>query len=657
MKKFYLLSILMLLPLMASAHVSALQNEEKEPYAVLSDNNTVLTFYYDDQKTARNGMDVGPFYGYNDDYPSWYGQRESITNVVFDESFANCTSLTSTAYWFYGLQNVSSITGIGNLKTDKVEYMTKMFFGCSSLKNLDVTGFNTGNVRDMDCMFYNCSGLTSLDVTGFKTDNVWSIYCMFCGCSGLTSLDVTGFKTDKVTHMSGLFQGCSGLTSLDLSKFNTDNTTSLERMFYGCSGLKTLDLSNFNTANVTSMNSMFWNCSNLMSLDVSGFKTDKVTHMGNMFRGCSKLASLNLSNFNTANVLYMSSMFDECSGLTTLDLSNFNTANVTSMESMFRYCSGLTTLDLSNFNTANVTRMGYMFDMFNRNNSLTNLDLSGFNTENVEYMEYMFRGCSGLKTIYAGEGWSTAKVQSGGFMFSRCTSLMGGAGTTYDANYTDHTYARIDGGSSNPGYFTGKNATPVEEDVDVIKISSAGQSTWCSAYDLDFTNVEGLKAYIASGYDRETGTIWLTRVKKVPAKEGLLLIGDAGEYKVPHISTTTYYANLLVGTLNAITINEKEGDYTNYYLSNGDYGVGFYKVNGTQAISANRAYLPLLKGNVPAGTRFISLGFEDGEGTTGINDVKSGEVKGEKWFTLQGQRVLNPGKGIYIKNGKKIMIK
>ena len=38
-------------------------------------------------------------------------------------------------------------------------------------------------------------------------------------------------------------------------------------------------------------------------------------------------------------------------------------------------------------------------------------------------------------------------------------------------------------------------------------------------------------------------------------------------------------------------------------------------------------------------------------------EVKSGEVKGEKWFTLQGQRVLNPGKGIYIKNGKKIMIK
>ena len=61
MKKFYLLFLLMLLPLMASADVCALQNEEKEPYAVLSEDNTVLTFYYDDQKAARNGMGVGPF--------------------------------------------------------------------------------------------------------------------------------------------------------------------------------------------------------------------------------------------------------------------------------------------------------------------------------------------------------------------------------------------------------------------------------------------------------------------------------------------------------------------------------------------------------------------------------------------------------------------
>ena len=112
---------------------------------------------------------------------------------------------------------------------------------------------------------------------------------------------------------------------------------------------------------------------------------------------------------------------------------------------------------------------------------------------------------------------------------------------------------------------------------------------------------------------------------------------------------------MYVGTLKAITINETEGEYTNYYLSNGTSGVGFYKVDGTQKIGANRAYLPLLKGMVLAGTRFI--GFEFGDGTTSVKEVKSGEVKGEKWYTLQGQRVAKPGKGLYIRNGKKIVIK
>jgi hypothetical protein len=47
----------------------------------------------------------------------------------------------------------------------------------------------------------------------------------------------------------------------------------------------------------------------------------------------------------------------------------------------------------------------------------------------------------------------------------------------------------------------------------------------------------------------------------------------------------------------------------------------------------------------------------NGNGTTGLKEVKSGAAKSEEWFTLQGQRVLNPGKGLYIKNGRKVVIK
>jgi hypothetical protein len=52
------------------------------PYAVLSDNNTVLTFYYDDQKAARNGMDIGPFS--SEAERGWGSVVSSVSKVVFN---------------------------------------------------------------------------------------------------------------------------------------------------------------------------------------------------------------------------------------------------------------------------------------------------------------------------------------------------------------------------------------------------------------------------------------------------------------------------------------------------------------------------------------------------------------------------------------------
>ncbi len=412
-----------------------------EPYAVLSDNNTVLTFYYDTEKEARGGMSVGPFIETYDSGrerwktdSGWDEKRENITTVVFDDSFANCTTLTSTAYWFYYCNNLTAISGISSLKTDNVTNMNSMFAGCSSLTSIDVTGFNTDKVTDMCNMFGICSSLTVLDVSRFNTSNVTDMSAMFYNCSSLTNLDVANFNTSKVTNMSYMFRSCSGLTGLDLTNFNTANVTEMSGMFYNCSGLTTLDVSGLNTANVTSMGGMFEDCSSLISLDVSHFKTANVTGMSYMFSGCSSLTNLDLSGFNTSNVTSMRNMFIGCSSLTTLDVSGFNTNNIGDMGFMFQNCSNLVTLDLSSFNTANV------------------LNMNG-----------MFSHCLKLKTIYVGNEWSMAKISntSGEGMFSECVSLVGGAGTTFDANHTDYTYAHIDGGSSNPGYFTDKNAAPV----------------------------------------------------------------------------------------------------------------------------------------------------------------------------------------------------
>ena len=481
--KTRLLSLLLLM--LASVMPMKLWAAERdaEPYAVLT-GDTLLTFFYDTDKDARGGMSVGPF---TETYDSgrerwktdsgWDEKRENITTVVFDDSFANCTTLTSTAYWFYYCNNLTAISGISSLKTDNVTNMNSMFAGCSSLTSIDVTGFNTDKVTDMCNMFGICSSLTVLDVSRFNTSNVTDMSAMFYNCSSLTNLDVANFNTSKVTNMSYMFRSCSGLTGLDLTNFNTANVTEMSGMFYNCSGLTTLDVSGLNTANVTSMGGMFEDCSSLTSLDVSGFKTANVTGMSYMFSGCSSLTNLDLSGFNTSNVTSMRNMFIGCSSLTTLDVSGFNTNNIGDMGFMFQNCSNLVTLDLRSFNTANV------------------LNMNG-----------MFSHCLKLKTIYVGNEWSMAKISntSGEGMFSECVSLVGGAGTTFDANHTDYTYAHIDGGSSNPGYFTVKNAPEGEATFDGKVARVSGERTLDEAFEQRGGRTEAARTIAAIVWNKES---------------------------------------------------------------------------------------------------------------------------------------------------------
>ena len=172
-----------------------------------------------------------------------------------------------------------------------------------------------------------------------------------------------------------------------------------------------------------------------------------VVSMSYMFLN-SQAKSLDLSNFDTSKVNNMLGMFWS-SQATTLDISNFDTSNVTSMGSMF-HISQATILDVSGFNTSKVTNM---YNMFASSKAVT-LDLSSFDTSNVTNMGYMFNNANNLKTIYVSSKFNIDTVTSSTNMFYGCTSLVGGSGTKYNSNYIDKTYARIDGGTSNPGYFT-----------------------------------------------------------------------------------------------------------------------------------------------------------------------------------------------------------
>ena len=204
-----------------------------------------------------------------------------------------------------------------------------------------------------------------------------------------------------------------------------------------------------NNRPIVSMSDMF-SYSQATALDLSNFNTSNVTNMDSMFYG-SNAITLNLSSFDTSNVVNMDSMFYN-SKATTLDVSKFDTSNVTEMGGMF-YGSNAITLNLSNFNTSNVTDMSSMFE----GSQATTLDLSNFDTSKVTRMTRMFNSSTNLKTIYVSNKFNTDKVTYSNYMFYNCTKLVGGAGTKYNSSHVEKTYARIDGGTINPGYFTLKN--------------------------------------------------------------------------------------------------------------------------------------------------------------------------------------------------------
>ena len=304
------------------------------------------------------------------------------------------------------------------------------------------TYINNKPIVSMSFMFAS-SKATTLDVSKFDTSKVTNMSNMFAS-SQATTLDLSNFDTSKVTNMDFMFTDTIA-TNINVSNFNTSKVTSMIFMFQN-SKATTLDVSNFNTSKVTNMFGMFM-LSQATTIDVSNFNTSKVTNMTQMFLN-SKATILDVSNFDTSNVTDMSGMFSD-SQSTTLDVSGFNTSNVTNMSNMF-FGSQATSLNVSNFNTSNVINMSGMFSR----SQVTTLDLSSFNTSRVTNMNGMFNASTLLTTIYASDKFNTYNVMYSTDMFTGCTKLVGGSGTKYNSSYINKTYARIDGGTSNPGYFT-----------------------------------------------------------------------------------------------------------------------------------------------------------------------------------------------------------
>ena len=195
--------------------------------------------------------------------------------------------------------------------------------------------------------------------------------------------------------------------------------------------------------------------------------------------------------------------------------------------------------------------------------------------------------------------------------------------------------------------------------------------------DVKAYTIEGVEAKNADGY-------YFAKVKKlaqqgdvVPAQTAVVLecnsTNPADNQLLPQGDEEFNPSNnRLCGTffgeaINGLTVKDGTGAERNvtrdniraFNINTADSRnpIGFYKLNNTvTTIPGNKAFLVLT--NAEAQAKGFVLEFEDG-GTTGIETIENSKHSTEDgiYYDLQGRRVENPTRGVYIVNGKKVVIK
>ena len=302
--------------------------------------------------------------------------------------------------------------------------------------------------------------------------------------------------------------------------------------------------------------------------------------------------------------------------------------------------------------------------------SLTTLDAVGNNkevvvSENIALAEtsLIFTYDANAKTLKSASGYYIGQTSDANGLASDKT-------TTYEnaISFDDKGNANIVSGSAYLRYNAASNADrfryyksssytnqkPVQlykltttTPTVAVTITDAGYATYCSAYNLDFSNVSGLTAYEAT---IDGTTVAFDEGDKIfAAGEGILLKGSESTYTIPVIASATANTNnKLVGVL-----AEEEVAAGIYVLLNTNNNPGFYKTKSAFTVGAHTAYLPAQAGGNGA-REFIAI---DDNTTTGVNSMDNGQWTIDNVYNLNGQRVNNAKKGLYIVNGKKVVIK
>ena len=467
-------------------------------------------------------------------------------------------------------------------------------------------GNNTYRVTSIGmCAFANCSGLASITIP----ESVTSIgRFAFNKCSSLTFVTIP----ESVTSIGGsAFQACSSLTSITIPA----SVSSIGDNAFGyCSSLTSITI----PEGVTSIGSYtFYDCSSLVSITIP----EGVASIGNVaFYGCSSLTAITIPKGMT-NI--GSSTFYGCSSLTSVTIPE----SVTSIgNDAFRGCSGLTSITIP----AGVTSIG----------------------------DYAFRDCSGLTSITCKAvtpPTATARAYYGTFLGVDKTIPVYVPAGSVEAYKAAAYWSEF------------VNILPLPNEY-ALKVSAAGYATLYLDYAAKIP--DNVKAYI--GTRVEGNRLMMTQVTGVlPANTGVIVRAEAGTYIFEESKDmpANVEGNLLSGTATDTYITAESG-YKYYVLAQKEGLVAMYRpilTDGRFLNNANKAYIALDTNRLGIFDDETNTEDEDGQlsnrlrfdfgGTTSIQNSQFTIQNSQFIYDLHGRRVENPTKGIYIVNGRKVVVK
>ena len=639
--------------------------------------------------------------GAMEDYQPWNSYAGDIANVVIGNgvtsignyAFESCTGLTS-------IEIPASVTTIGD----------EAFLGCESLTTVTIPASVTSIGMDA---FSFCFGLTTVTIPA----SVTSIgNYAFMGCESLTTITIPA----SVTSIGfSAFSGCSDLATMTVEAGNTvydsrDNCNAIiekstntliagckgttipttvtsigDFAFESCFGLTTVTI----PAGVTYIgNEAFYDCTGLTSITIPA----SVTSIGfSAFGYCSNIATMTVEAGNT---VYDSR--DNCNAIiekesNTLIAGCKNTIipdDVTSIgNAAFSSCSGLTSITIP----VTVTSIGDA--AFQCCNGLTSITIPATVTS---IGDYAFGECVNLATVTV----FAPSCTLGNYAFNNCDNLtniyvlsdkVSQYKTTWSA-YADKISVMFDGTSTTTVNFD--NDVTVNGVLYNRTFTASKPSTVMLPFSKAVDDIGGGKFYTFGGVEKEDNK-WVATMNEVtgsltkntpylfvPTGTSLTFTGGAtlnttdggGKETADQGSHWTFkgtyeYKEWISGGANAEEIGKAYGFAG---VAKDDINVGdFVKVASGAKIRPMGCYL--LWSDTPNASRAAARGAAteelpqsitvrlvsaDGE-VTGIGeiDTKTGEMTfdSEAWYTLNGVRLSGKPtkKGLYINNGKKVVIK